>query len=897
MNKLVIVESPAKAHTIGRILGPDYKVMASVGHVRDLPEHKLGIDISADDRRFVPNYVVSDDKKRIVDDLAKAARKADEIYLASDPDREGEAIAWHVRDVLSEALDKDAAKKTFRRIEYNEITPAAVRNALAHPHDIDMGRVNAQQARRLLDRLVGWKVSPSLRRSGVPAAQARSLSAGRVQSVALRMVCEREREVRAFRPVPFWDWSVHLHKDGGQPDSFVAQLTKLDGARPDVHDEASADAVTAFLSSAAFTVARVVHGQKRRNPGPPFTTSTLQQRASTVLGFAPDLTMRLAQELYEHSLITYMRTDSRAVSKDAQAMADAYVREHWGAEFANAHTYGNKAGAQAAHEAIRPTDPRTEPGTVAGALAGIRDAERAASLYGLIWRQFITSQMAPAVYETLSVEVAAAPGPGADPAAPRREAVLTASTARVVFPGFLQAEPERLRTEQYRPDREEADEDRGGEEHESDAVSSLPALSEGETLGSLGAEPHRKETKPRPRFNEASLVRELERNGIGRPSTFASVIATLKNRRYVESRARVLTPTELGEKVESYLVPHFPELFDVGFTAHMETLLDEVEDPERKLDWQGMLADFYARLRDWLVQARGPSADPDAVRRVLEKFREVRVWAAPRRSGARTYSDLKFVQDMADEFAGVSSPRRKSGDGYAFDPPSEPARAFTDRQFRFLVGTLLHYRDQIPDLEDFVRSLGREDLLVDEALQPPDAATIRLVETLSACGVEPRDQRFFDSLAEQVRGGKRLSDRQRHYLGEIFLNAASRVPDFSPALCESLGVEYHEPVRIDADRVSALLSGLSHVTKWNPPVRHGRRTFDDREFVASVAAQFGSRGSLTERQLAALDRLFLRYRDQIDGSEAIIAKFQVKAPPRRSRRTASAVENEPPSAT
>ena len=320
--------------------------------------------------------------------------------------------------------------------------------------------------------------------------------------------------------------------------------------------------------------------------------------------------------------------------------------------------------------------------------------------------------MAPAVYETLSVEVAAAPGPCA-PASPHREAVLTASTARVVFPGFLQAEPERLRAETYRPDRgDEADED-AGEEHESDAVAALPPLDEGEALASLGAEPHRKETKPRPRFNEASLVRELERNGIGRPSTFASVIATLKNRRYVESRGRVLTPTALGEKVESYLVPHFPELFDVGFTAHMETLLDEVEDPERKLDWQGMLADFYARLREWLVQARGPAADPDAVRRVLEKFREVRVWAAPRKSGARTYSDLKFAQDMADDFAGVAASRRKAGEGYSFDPPAAPARPFTERQLRFLVATLLHYRDQIPGLEDFVRSLGRPDLLED----------------------------------------------------------------------------------------------------------------------------------------------------------------------------------------
>ena len=401
MKRLVIVESPAKAHTVGRILGRDYTVKASVGHVCDLPDHALGIAISGDGKTFTPEYVVSDDKKRTVAELVKAARGADEVFLASDPDREGEAIAWHVRNQIAAGLGKAAEGKAFRRVEYNEITPSAVKAAIAAPHEIDMHRVNAQQARRLLDRLVGWKVSPSLRRApGVSSAAAgSSLSAGRVQSVALRLVCERERQVRAFVPTPYWDFSVRLGKAGCAPqDAFRAQLSRLDGEKPEIHDEGAAAATAGFLSRARYAVAKVAKGEKKRNPGAPFTTSTLQQRASTALGFSPDQTMRLAQDLYEHSLITYMRTDSRAVSKEAQAAAGAFIGEKWGERFAAPHTYGNKAGAQAAHECIRPTDPRTTPENVAAALDGVRDPEKAAKLYGLVWRQFVTSQMAPAVY-------------------------------------------------------------------------------------------------------------------------------------------------------------------------------------------------------------------------------------------------------------------------------------------------------------------------------------------------------------------------------------------------------------------------------------------------------------------------------------------------------------------
>lgn len=915
MGKLVIVESPAKAHTVGRILGPEYTVKASVGHVCDLPDHALGIAISEDGRRFTPEYVVPDDKKRTVADLVKAAKAADEVLLASDPDREGEAIAWHVRNQVAAGLGKAAATKPFRRVEYNEITPSAVRAAVAAPHEIDMHRVDAQQARRLLDRLVGWKISPSLRRArGIPRTSVgSSLSAGRVQSVALRLVCDREREVRAFVPVPYWDFSVELRKkDAPEAGSFRAQVVRFDGAKPEVHDEAAAAAAEKFLAGAAYRVSNVSRGEKKRNPGAPFTTSTLQQRASTVLGFAPDLTMRLAQDLYEHSLITYMRTDSRAVSKEAQAAAGAFVAETWGPEFANPHTYGNKAGAQAAHECIRPTDPRTTPENAGAALEGVRDPERAAKLYGLVWRQFVTSQMAPAVYETVSAEIEASPGPDAPGGAPR-SATLAASTARLTFPGFLRADPERMKGDVYDPQKtvsaEEA-EDAGGEEHDSSAVASLPPLEDGEALDSSAPLSRRKETKPRPRFNEASLVRELERNGIGRPSTFAATIATLKNRRYVESRSRILTPTDLGFAVADYLVARFPELLDVAFTAKMETKLDEVEDPEKALDWQEMLADFNARLKRWLKEARGPAVPAEELRAVLSEFRKIRVWAAPRKTGKRVYDDRAFVQDVANDFMGVqrrrqgAASRRAAGDpaengavpaspppnaaGYAFDPSLPPAAEFTERQMEALLRILSGYRDQIPDLDAFFSSIGRPeaaDGAASGAAAPKDPRLGRIFGLVEAAGVSDRAKPFFESLRAQYDAGRSLSPRQVKVLEDMLVEAAPSVPGWSPELCEELGVAWREPASQDPELAGDLVSALGRVTQWAEPVKRGARTFDDRAFYVSVASQFGTRNGLSYKQIAALQRMFLRYFDQIPDAAEIAAKHGLeKSASRKSRR-------------
>lgn len=892
MSKLVIVESPAKAHTVGRILGPDYVVKASVGHICDLPDHALGISISKDGKTFTPEYVVPDDKKRTVADLVRAAKGADEVLLASDPDREGEAIAWHVRNEIAAGLGASAAKKPFRRVEYNEITPSAIRAAIASPHEIDMHRVDAQQARRLLDRLVGWKVSPSLRRApGVSSTAAgSSLSAGRVQSVALRLVCDRERQVQAFVPTPYWDFSVVLQKAGAAHETaFRAQLVRLDGQKPEIHDETAAAAVEHFLSGARYTVSKVSSGEKKRSAGAPFTTSTLQQRASTALGFAPDQTMRLAQDLYEHSLITYMRTDSRAVSKEAQAAAGAFIREKWGDKFASPRTYGNKAGAQAAHECIRPTDPRTEPSSVTAALDGVRDPEKAARLYDLIWRQFITSQMAPAIYETVSVEIAASAGRAAEKPSPV-SATLAASTSSVRFPGFLCVEPDRAKTDRYDPQKgtaaEDAD-DNGGEDHDSDAVAALPPLADGETL--LPASPadgKRKETKPRPRFNEASLVRELERNGIGRPSTFAATIATLKNRKYVQSRSRTLIPTDLGLAVSDYLVARFPELLDVAFTAKMESRLDEVENPEKALDWQAMLADFNEHLQQWLKAARGPAADRETLRAVLAEALKIKDWAEPRRVGKRVYDDLSFFQDIANDFSG--KPRRRAAGrtaaaAYSFDPGTPGTGEITERQLDALLRILAGYGSQIPDLPSFFRSIGREDLAAGAAADTSDGAGAtadprigRIFKLMAEAGVAERSKDFFESLKKQYDAGRRLSPRQIKVLEQMLRETGPSIPGWSQSLCEELGVEWKDVEPEDPELAADLVSALGRVEKWNDPVKRGARTFDDRAFYVSLASQFGTRKHLSEKQVAALRKMFLRYFDQIPEASAIAAKHGIE---------------------
>lgn len=600
-DKLVIVESPAKARTVGRFLGAGYDVRASIGHVRDLLRSQLSVDI---ENSFAPKYRVSDDKKDVVKSLKAAAANAGEIYLATDPDREGEAIAWHLLEAAQIPPERT------HRVVFHEITRSAIAEAFAHSRDIDMQLVDAQQARRILDRLVGYQVSPLLweRVKG-------RLSAGRVQSVALRLIVEREREIAAFVPVEYWSLDAELAQQptrGQQPrPGFLARLIRIRGRDADLKNQGDADAVLAELKGAAYTVANVKRGERRRRPNPPFTTSTLQQDAAAKLGMTAARTMRVAQDLYEGidvgeggtvGLITYMRTDSVNVSSEAQTETRGLVAELFGPEYVPAEPNVFRArakNAQEAHEAIRPTSVRRTP-------AMLRDklAPEQFRLYELIWRRFMASQMAAAIYDTLSVDVAAGPPAGSEP-----PYLFRASGSVVRFPGFLAvyaggaAGPAESGGDSENG--RSADRDRGATGRDADAEGSesgdVPAASpaaipgdlvEGELLDLLRLLPEQHFTQAPPRYSEASLVKALEEHGIGRPSTYAAIISTILDRAYVDRVEKKLVPTELGFTVNDLLVKHFDSVFNVGFTAAMEEHLDGIARGEEAM--VPVLQDFYA---------------------------------------------------------------------------------------------------------------------------------------------------------------------------------------------------------------------------------------------------------------------------------------------------------------
>jgi DNA topoisomerase-1 len=568
--KMVIVESPAKARTVGRFLGRGYAVEASVGHIRDLPANRMGVDIEHD---FKPRYVIPAKKQEVVKKLRVKAGQASEVYLATDPDREGEAIAWH----LEEALKRELRHVPVHRVEFHEITQEAIDQAFAHPRDVDKLRVDAQQARRILDRVVGYTLSPLLR----DKMGRKGLSAGRVQSVALRLICEREREIEAFVPVEYWSIEAELKKQAAsskqQAKSFVAKLFKIRGEDPDLKNRTDAQAIVDDLEGAVYAVAKVTQRERKRNPAPPFMTSTLQQEASRKLGFTAKKTMAVAQALYEGKdigggervgLITYMRTDSLAVAEAAQQEARQLILEQFGQDYLpdQPPQYKTKAkGAQEAHEAIRPTSVRRLPADLKPYLA--RDELR---LYTLIWQRFVASQMAPAILDQTSVDILAGPEKGEKP-------YLFRVTGSVVkFPGFLKV---------YEEGREAED---PGEEGEGVR---LPPLSKGEMLDLVQLLPRQHFTQPPPRYTDASLIRTLEEYGIGRPSTYAPTLATLLDRHYVVREQKKLAPTGLGFLVNDRLVEFFPELIDVGFTAEMEEKLDEIATGEQQ--WVPMLHEFY----------------------------------------------------------------------------------------------------------------------------------------------------------------------------------------------------------------------------------------------------------------------------------------------------------------
>ncbi len=817
MKKLVIVESPAKAKTINKYLGDDYIVKASMGHVRDLPK-KLGVDV---EKGFQPEYVNTAGRAKVITELKAAAKQCDEVILAPDPDREGEAIAWH----LFELLKKIVPPEKFSRVTYNEITKPAIKEAFSKPGVIDMNRVNAQQARRVLDRLVGYKVSPLLWKQVKGG-----VSAGRVQSVALRLVCEREQEIKNFNPEEYWMLGANVRKMIAPRDPFAVKLAQINGEKAEIKSSEQAAKVRAELEASALHVARIIEKEIQRKARAPFITSSLQQAASSVCGFAPARTMSIAQALYENGLITYMRTDSFNIAKSAQEACHAFVTAEYGAEYLpeKPNFYKSRGSAQEAHEAIRPTEVTQTPQS----LSNLKPEEQ--KLYKLIWERFVASQMVPSRIARRTAEIETG---GAN------IYLFRATSSEIVFPGYMRASG----IEKAADKKNEDDED------ENEEVK-LPPLTEGEKLDCVEWLGEQKFTKPPARYSEPSLIKALEENGVGRPSTYAQTLATLDKREYVTKEKRSLVPTEAGMRVNEFLVGALDPLFNVKFTAEMEEKLDRIEDGS--VEWTDMMQKFYTQFLVWLEGARDV-ADADETRDVLAALEQVKEWAEPVKRGRRTYDDRETVQSVREKFA---------ADGQ-----------ITQRQQQMLFNLACKYMSQIGD--DQISALKLEK----PAATPVE--TIRKLELLeriqfgAARKVGKKtydDGKFCESLRQQVQGGRNLSERQLAALDSVLTKYSDQIPDFE-TIKGSLNMAA-KPASAEAGQTGALLDLLKPVQTWNPPVMRGKREFNDQSFYESLSGQFGSKGVLSEKQVAALKKMMARYAAQIPDYDTVREQYGLPEP-------------------
>ena len=823
--KLLIVESPAKAKTIAKYLGSDFVVKSSVGHIRDLPKENGAIKVVEKGPgawEFVPSYVVSEGKEKVVSELKAAVKASSEIYLASDPDREGEAIAWHLKEVLGPV----AGDKPFRRVTYNEITKSAVLRAVAEPRDIDMPLVDAQQARRILDRLVGYKVSPLLWKN-ISCANNRSLSAGRVQSVALRLLVERQREIDGFKPETYFLMGVEARKPADEK-SFVAKLAKLDGKKPEIRSRDAANNVLLDLADAGLAVADVKAQPKVRHALPPFTTSTLQQAASSVLGFSPGKTMKLAQALYEQGRITYMRTDSVNVSEQARAAAKEFIVSACGPEYypEKPNFFKSKADAQGAHEAIRPTDVAQTPKTASLEPAALK-------LYDLIWRRFVASQMADAKTTVKTILVKAV-----KPAI-AHDYVFSASATVIDFEGFLKVMKLSLK-------KKGAD---GEDDADSDEVAYLPNVSVGDKLEAVRWISDEKQTKGPVHYSEASLIKALEENGVGRPSTYAATIETLKTREYAKTEKKKLVPLERGILVCDWLVKKLDSLFNVGYTAQMESELDKVAEKGEPMNQ--MLSEFYARFLKEVGACAEPPPDRSKFEFVFGLLDQVRTWKPAKKVGKRIYDDKAFFESVKEQAAGGQRP-------------------LSGRQLEFLVKMAVQYADQIPQCESQLKEagLGAGASLVQKA----DPELVKFCfETMDRIG-GMMENPFLKSLYEQFEKGRGLSPKQFGILARAVGENAGALED-----CEQVRAKLAEFVpggfapKAEDPSIPSLLKLFDDVTEWRPAAKKGKKVYDDHEFVRSLADQYSRRHSLSSRQIAALKRVATIYKSQIPDCENRIA--------------------------
>lgn len=846
--KLLIVESPAKAKTIGKYLGEDFIVKSSVGHVRDLPKVSGAITIEkvGDEKwTFTPKYEISEGKQKVVSELRAAVRSSGEIYLASDPDREGEAIAWHLREVLKTA----AGKKPFHRVSYNEITKAAVLAAVAAPGEINMPRVDAQQARRILDRLVGYKVSPLLW-SNINCANSRTLSAGRVQSVALRLLVERQREIEAFKPETYFVMGVEAAKVGSKGDRFIARLSRYDGEKPDIRDQQTANNMLLDLSGATLAVDAIKAQPKRRRALPPFTTSTLQQAASSVLGMSPGRTMKVAQALYEQGLITYMRTDSVNVSEQARQAAKEFIVGSYGDKYypVKPNFYKSKNSAQEAHEAIRPTNVSLEPSA-----SGLTAADL--KIYDLVWRRFVASQMAEAQTTVRSVVLRAVK------TAMTHTYLFAASATDIDFDGFLRVMKMSLKKKS--PTDEEEDED-------SDEVDRLPALTQGEELSAVRWLTDERQTKGPGHYSEASLIKALEENGVGRPSTYAQTIETLKAREYAVSENRKLVPLERGILVCDWLVKKMEGLFNVGYTAKMEEELDKIEEHGEPMN--DMLSSFYSRFTKTIAEAN-PAPDAAKFNAVFALLDEVKEWKEPKKSGNRIYDDKGFVDSVKKQLADGKKP-------------------MSARQLDALIRMAVAYGSQIYDVENRLRAEGLgagASILPQKADDELVRYCFGVMERIGGMLKNP----FLKSLREQWDKGRGLSMKQFVILARAVGENASALEDCQ-AVREKLASYVPEGFTGDDTdpAVPGLLALMETVTEWRAPTKKGKKVYDDKTFVASLADQYQRRHSLSSRQVMALRRVAVSYKDNIPEYDAKAQELGLNDIPSSRDKGAKVLENE-----
>lgn len=838
--KLVIVESPAKARTINKILGKEFIVKASMGHVRDLPQKKLGVDV---EKGFLPEYISIKGRSKVIKELKEAAAKSDAIYLAPDPDREGEAIAWHLKEILKDAVDADQ----LFRVSYNEITASAIQDAFANPRMLDMKKVDSQQARRILDRIVGYKVSPLLWRRIRGGS-----SAGRVQSVALRLVCEREKEIRNFVVEKFWLLGAKVRKFVDPRDPFAIRLTKVDGEKADIRSEEDAQAIIKGFTQRPFEVKDIQEKIVRKRARPPFITSTLQQAASGACSFSPSRTMRIAQGLYEGvdlgdgptGLITYMRTDSFNVAQGAVESCRAYIEQNFGSEYMpdKPNRYKSRGSAQEAHEAIRPTDVTRSPESLCSVLSGEQ-----MKLYKLIWQRFVASQMSPAQIKQRSAEFEAIP-----PAADAKSYLFRASASEVVFQGYMKVTGAGEKTSESNADNDDGE------------TTSLPPLEIGEKVEFLEAESTEKETQPPARYTEASLVRALEENGVGRPSTYAQILSTLQQRKYVNREKRSLVPTDTGLSVNEFLIEHLPKLFDVHFTAEMEESLDEIE--RGSVEWTNMLQTFYEHFLQWLEDARGPKADKEQVARILDILEQVKEWNPPQKRGKRTYSDEKFAGSIRKQM--------------------ESDKAISEVQEIALLRLVAQYKEQLPGAEETIMEMGLDEKYKEatKAAAPPLEDTKKKLELLAQVNFdEPRtvgkrtydDSAFVGSLRDQVQQQKKkLSDRQKTFLDRLLRKYADQLGGLEK-IAETVELAEQEE-GASTDELDSLFAAAENIKEWRDPVQRGKRTWDDHEFYNSLVRQYKQKRTLSPRQAGSLKKMLQRYAAQIPNYNDIADKFGLK---------------------